>query len=87
MAGGKLRGELHRDLREQVEQLQPEVRRERLAEAVRDLRGTFVAQLGEPAQVLLEPFENDRQVHDDITLTSQTLSVKCYRDAPVVSDG
>ena len=64
-------------LREEVEQLQPQVRAERLAEAPRDLRRALVAELGEPLQVFLEPLEHDGQIHDDITMTSLTTSVKC----------
>ena len=70
VAGGQLRVELERGLREQVEQLQPQIRAERLAEAPGDLRRPLVAELGEAVQVFLEPFEDDGQIHDDITMTS-----------------
>ena len=67
---GQLRVELDGRLREQIEQLQPEVRAERLADPAGDLRGALVAELGEPAEVFLQPFEDDGQIHRDITMTS-----------------
>ena len=76
VAGGQFRGELHRDLREQVEQLQPQVRGERVAEPLGDLHRALVPQLREPLEILLEPLEDDRQVHRDITMTSHMVSVK-----------
>ena len=36
----------------------------------------LVPQLREPLEILLEPLEDDRQVHRDITMTSQLVSVK-----------
>src|SRR4029077_19546548 len=68
VAGGQLGGELHGGLREQIEQLQPQIRRQSLAEAARDLGGALVAEVGEALQVFLDPLEYDRQIHDDITM-------------------
>ena len=76
MAGGQLRGQLHRSLREQVEQLQPQVGTERLGQALGDLHGPFVAELAEVLEVLLEAVEHDGQIHDDVTMTSNSTSVK-----------
>ena len=50
-------------LREQVEQLQPQVRAERLAEPPRDLRRPLVAEVGESLQVFLQPFQHNGQIH------------------------
>src|SRR5205823_8632397 len=80
VAGGQLRRELDRRLRQHVEQLQPQVRRKRVAEALGDLRRALVSQFGETLQILLQPLEDDRQVHCDITMTSQMGSVKCQSD-------
>src|SRR5581483_11720454 len=86
VAGGQLGRELHGRLREEVEQLEPEARADRLGEAPRDLRRALVAELRQPLQVVLESLEHDRQIHRDITLTSSMLLVKRYRSAPVASD-
>ena len=63
-------------------------------EALGDLRGALVAQFGEPLEVLLEPVENDRQIHRGITMTShlllvkhQVVSIPRHAPAEVVSDG
>ena len=81
MAGGQLGGELDGDLREEVEQLQPQIRGERLAEAARDLGGALIAEVGEPCRSSWIPFEHDGQIHDDSTMTSQVASVNCQNDA------
>src|SRR5262249_11374986 len=52
VAGGELRGELERRLAEQVEQLQAQIRGERVAEPLGDPRGALVAELAEALQVL-----------------------------------
>ena len=57
-------------LREQVEQLQAQVRSERLAEAAGDLGRALVTEVGETLQVFLEPVEYNGQIHRDITMTS-----------------
>src|SRR5205823_14036813 len=77
VAGGQLRVELDGRLREQVEQLQPQVRAERLTEPPGHLCRPLVPELGEALQVFLEPFQHDRQIHRDITMTSVSASVKC----------
>src|SRR5581483_2385832 len=83
------RGELCRNLDcrlgEQVEELQAEVRPERLGQALGDADRPLVAELGDALQVLLEPLEHDRQIHDDITMTSWMASVKCHRDDRLLS--
>ena len=61
VAGRELRVELDGRLGEEVEELQPKVRSEGLAEAPGDLRGALVAELGEPLEVFLEAFEDDRR--------------------------
>jgi len=81
VAGRQLGGDLDGDLREEVEQLQPQIRRERLAEAARDLGGALVAEVGEPLQVFLDSLEHDCQIHLDITMTSPEASVNCQNDA------
>ena len=75
-----------RGLGEEVEQLQPQVRAERVAEPPGDLGGALVAELCEALQVFLEPFEHDRQIHDDITMTSPMASVKCQGSIGVLRD-
>ena len=37
----------------------------RVAEAACDLGGALVAELCEPLQIFLQPFQHDRQIHDD----------------------
>ena len=54
VAGGQLGGELDGRLREQVEQLEPEARADRVGEASRDLLDAFVAELGEVLEVVLD---------------------------------
>ena len=76
VAGGQLRGQLHRRLREQVEQLQPQAGAECLGQPLRDLRRPLVAELSEVLEILLEALEHDGQIHDDVTMTSTTTSVK-----------
>jgi hypothetical protein len=76
VAGRQLRVELERGLREQVEELQAQVRAQCVAEPAGDLRRPFVAELGEALQVVLEPFEDDRQIPRDSTMTSLATSVK-----------
>jgi hypothetical protein len=80
VAGRKLRVQLQRGLGEEVEELQPEVRAERVPEPPGDLGGPLVAELGQPLEILLQPFEYDRQIHDDVTMTSSLASVKHQRD-------
>jgi len=80
VAGRQLRGQLDGRLREDVEQLEAQVGRERVTEPLGDLRRALVSQLGESLQVLLEPFEDDRQIYCDITMTSLLTLVKCHDD-------
>src|SRR5581483_10014949 len=84
VAGRELRGELDGSLRKQVEELEAQVRGERVAQPLRDLGRPLVTELREPLQVLLESFQDDRQVHCDITMTSLVQSVKCHQDAGMI---
>jgi hypothetical protein len=53
VAGGQFRVELEGGLREEVEQLQPQIRAERFAEAPRDLGRPLVAEVGESLQIMM----------------------------------
>src|SRR6185437_5393339 len=56
--------------------LQAQVRAEHVAEAAGHLGHPLVAELGRRLQVVLEPVEHDRQIHDDIIMTSHGCRVK-----------
>src|SRR5690349_15745400 len=81
VAERELRVQLDRGLGEKLQELQPEVRAEGVAQAAGDLRRPLVAELGEPLEVFLQSFEDDCQIHRDITMTSSLASVKRQTDA------
>ena len=85
VAGRELRVQLERGLGEEVEELQPQVRAERVAEPPCDLGGALVPELCEPLEILLQPFQYDRQIHDDVTMTSPAASVKHQGDMSCTS--
>src|SRR5215210_995263 len=76
---GKLRRQLDGGLREDVEELQAQVRAQELGEPARDGARALVAQLGGGLQIVLERLEDERQIHRDITMTSHVALVKQQR--------
>src|SRR5215203_4212748 len=76
VARRELRRHLDGSQRKDVEQLQPEVRAEDVGEAAGDRCGALVAELRGRLQVFLERFEDQRQIHRDITMTSVLALVK-----------
>src|SRR5215208_3180898 len=82
VARRELRGHLHGGLRENVEELQPEVGAEDVGEAAGDCCGALVAKVGRGLQVFLERFEDQGQIHRDITMTSSLALVKQHLCIP-----
>ena len=85
MAGGELGRDLQRRLRQQVEDLEAEVGAEDVAEALGDLCRPFVSEVGDRLQVVAEAVDHECQIHDDITMTSLPMSVKCHQDTQPAS--
>ena len=54
-----------------------EGRAESLAQPLSSLGGCFVAEAGGAGEVFLDRLDVTVQLHDDIIVTSSTLSVKC----------
>src|SRR3954465_3672700 len=81
VAGRELGVQLERRLGEEVEELQPQVRAEGLAEPPRDQRRALIPELRESLKILLQPLEYDGQIHDDVTMTSEMASVKQQTDS------
>ena len=75
--GGELGRNLERRLRQQVEDPESEAGAEDVAEPLGDLCRPFVSEVGDRLQVVAEAVDHECQIHDDITMTSQSMSVKC----------
>jgi len=63
----------------------PQTGAEDVAEPLGDLCRPFVSEVGDRLQVVAEDVDHNGQIHDDITMTSQTMSVKCHQDTQPAS--